>query len=267
MLNKRIIFTLLWDGDSFVLSRNFRLQRVGGVDWLLRNYNFEYISTFIDELVLLDVSRRHPKPDSFGQVLQSIAAHCFIPIAAGGGVRSLDTARNLLRAGADKIVINSPLFEDTLLVRRLSQEFGQQSIVGSVDIKLNDSGNYHIYTKCGTSLIRETPSNALLRLSDQMVGEIYLNSINQDGTGQGYDLQLIDLIPPVSQIPIIIAGGAGNAFHLAEGLADPRVSAVATAHLFNFIGDGLQRAREYLLGERNDLASWPLMSELLISFA
>lgn len=265
MLKKRIIFTLLYDSGSFMLSRNFRLQRVGNLDWLLRNYNFEHIAFFIDELVVLDVTRGEGNPEEFDKTLKSIAANCFMPIAAGGSVRSLDQARRLLRSGADKIVINTPLFCHPLLVKELSQEFGQQCIVGSVDIKRELDGRFRIYTNQGTHPIEEPPQTAMQLLNEQLVGELYLNSMNQDGTGQGYDFALLEQLPPDCRIPVIMAGGVGNGVHLAQGLADPRVDAVATAHLFNFVGDGLQSARESLLNQGVDLAYWPALSDLQFS--
>ena len=135
MLKKRIIFTLLYDSGNFMLSRNFRLQQVGNLTWLQPNYNFSHIAFFIDELIILDVSRGERNTDNFCETLKKLTSDCFVPIAAGGGVRSIDYARRLLRSGADKIVINTPLFEDQDLVRDLVKEFGQQCVVGSVDIK------------------------------------------------------------------------------------------------------------------------------------
>ena len=134
MLKKRIIFTLLYSGDSFVLSRNFRLQRVGDLNWLLQNYDFEKVASFIDELIVLDVTRGSYNSDSFLDALKAISANCFIPIAAGGNVRSVDQARNLLRSGADKIVVILHCLNKKI-VELMTQEFGQQCVVGSVDLK------------------------------------------------------------------------------------------------------------------------------------
>ena len=261
MLKKRIIFTLLYDSGNFMLSRNFRLQQVGNLTWLQRNYNFSHIAFFIDELIILDVSRGERNTDNFCETLKKLTSDCFVPIAAGGGVRSIDYARRLLRSGADKIVINTPLFEDQDLVRDLVKEFGQQCVVGSVDIKRDNSSQYHIYTNNGKNKIAEKPVDALKSVTKQWIGELYLNSIDQDGTGQGYDLALLDQIPTSCSVPIIIAGGVGNSNHLAEGFAEKKVDAVATAHLFNFIGNGLQSAREALLTQGAQLAVWPDVSE------
>ena len=267
MLKKRIIFTLLYDNGSFMLSRNFRLQRVGNVDWLFRYYHFEHIAFFIDELIVLDVTRGERNSEAFNEALKTITARCFVPVAAGGGVRSLDGARALLRSGADKIVVNSSLFCCPAFVRELSHEFGQQCVVASVDIKRERDGQCRIYTLQGTQRFDDPPQSALRYLNDRLVGELYLNSINQDGTGQGYDLTLLDELPTDCSVPVIMAGGVGNSGHLANGLADPRIDAVATAHLFNFVGDGLKRARENLLSQGINLASWPPLNDLRLNRA
>lgn len=265
MLKKRIIFTLLYDAGSFMLSRNFRLQRVGNLDWLQRNYNFAHIAFFIDELIVLDVTRGARDVEAFCATLKALTAGCFVPIAAGGGVRTLDQARQLLRSGADKIVVNTPLFDQPELVRQLAEEFGQQCVVGSVDLKRERSGGYRIYVESGTREIDQDPRTALRWLDQGRVGELYLNSIVQDGTGQGYDLGSLDQVPGDCAMPVILAGGVGNGAHLAVGFAHPRVDAVATAHLFNFVGDGLQRAREALVNQGGRLAVWPALSELALT--
>lgn len=256
MLKKRIIFTLLFDNGQFVLSRNFRLQKVGNLDWLQRNYNFAQVAFFIDELIVLDVSRGTRDPDAFCAALEQISAGCFAPIAAGGGVISVDYARRLLRSGADKVVLNSALADDPELVIDIVSEFGQQCVVGAVDVK-RTGGDYGVYIRNGSQLLTIPAREALTWALSGHVGEIYLNCIDRDGTGQGYDLDTLDLLPPDCSIPVIIAGGVGNAKHFVEGLADSRVDAVATAHLFNFIGDGLKRARHLLLDNGKELASWP----------
>jgi len=257
VLKKRLIFTLLYDSGDFVLSRNFRLQRVGDIKWLQKNYNFSQIAHYIDELIVLDVSRKARQPEQFCEVLKQLASGCFVPISAGGGVRDLEHARALLRSGADKVVINSALFDTPEFVAQLAQEYGQQCVVASIDAKCDDTGMAWCWTQNGeirqnTSLVQRWP-----RLLELPVGEIYLNSIDRDGTGQGYDMDLLRSLPQAMSKPVILAGGVGNAQHLAQGLHDYRVDAAATAHLFNFVGDGLARARLQLVSQGFRLASWP----------
>jgi len=109
MLKKRMIFTLLYNHGAFMLSRNFRLQKVGGLSWLKKNYDFSQVAFSIDELIVLDVSRGERDLAQFCEHLKGLADGCFVPIAAGGGVRSLADARMLLRSGADKVVVNTPV--------------------------------------------------------------------------------------------------------------------------------------------------------------
>lgn len=256
MLRKRLIFTLLFSDGHFVLSRNFRLQKVGNLDWLKKNYNFSKIAFSIDELVVLDVSRGAKNSSLFCEALKSISEGCFVPIAAGGGIRSVSDAHNLLRSGADKVVVNTPLYGDQILINELSKNFGQQCIVGSVDLKSYEGSDYRLYKNSGSEFIKESPSLMLKEILDASIGELYLNSIDRDGTGQGYDLKMLDLLPLEVKKPVIIAGGVGNAKHIIEGLSDRRVDASATAHLFNFVGDGLKQAREAVINSGLDLPLW-----------
>jgi len=265
MLKKRLIFTLLYDSGYFMLSRNFRLQRVGTLDWLQHHYNFARIAFFIDELIVLDVSRSQRNPEVFCDTLKALTAGCFVPIAAGGGIRSIEDAHRLLRSGADKIVVNTPLFETPDLIARLAEEFGQQCVVGSVDVKRDSDFLYHAYIANGTQKIDRNITQAISWIDEGHVGELYVNSMDRDGTGQGYDFDILDRLPGIHSIPVILAGGAGNGTHLLAGLDDVRVDAVATAHLFNFLGNGLQRARGFIMEQQaKHLASWPSVQDVIM---
>lgn len=256
MLKKRIIFTLLYDQGNFVLSRNFRRQKVGGVDWLKNNYNFSKVSNFIDELIVLDISREKRNHSFFCEDLKKLTEECFIPISAGGGVRTLDHVNNLLRSGADKIIINS-LFENNFnLIQDIAKEFGQQCLIASVDVKKNKDTEYDVLFESGTKVSEYKFSYWIKVFLNSPVGEVYINSIDQDGTGNGYDFDILKSIPIGFNKPIIIAGGAGNAKHLEEGLKLDIVDAVATAHLFNFVGNGLEQARTKILDSGILLPSW-----------
>lgn len=256
MLKKRLIFTLLYSNGQFILSRNFRLQKVGSLQWLQSNYNFSHISYSIDELIVLDVSRGEKKPEEFCAALKQLTEGCFVPIAAGGGIRTIDGARNLLRSGADKVVVNSALYEKNGFIRQLASEFGQQCVVASMDIKSASDGSYQAWSDCGSQCLAGSASQWIELVTQDAVGELYLNSMDRDGTGQGYDFRMLELLPPNMSKPVILAGGVGNATHLAAGMADPRVDAVATAHLFNFVGDGLKKARQSLISDGVDLPLW-----------
>ena len=256
MLKKRLIFTLLYDRGQFMLSRNYRLQKVGDISWLQKNYDFSKVSFSIDELVVLDVTRGERDLNAFRDALRALTEGCFVPISAGGGVRSLEQARMLLRSGADKVVVNTPLYDNMALVDELAGEFGQQCVVASMDLKRSPDGSHQAWACNGSKAIGAPADELIARVSSAQIGEIYLNSIDRDGTGQGYDLTMLDLLPACIRRPIILAGGAGYASHLLTGLQDPRVDAVATAHLFNFIGDGLKQARGSLISNGVSLPVW-----------
>ena len=258
MLKKRLIFTLLYSNGQFMLSRNFRLQKVGNLKWLQTNYDFSHISFYIDELIVLDVTRGKRDSKTFSETLKALTEGCFIPIAAGGKVRTIGDALELLRAGADKVVVNTPLYENNAFISELASEFGRQCIVASMDIKRASDGSYRAWSESGNRCLEGSATHWVEAVTDSAVGEIYLNSIDRDGTGQGYDLKLLELLPPNMPKPVILAGGVGNATHLAEGLADPRVDAVTTAHLFNFVGDGLKQARRSLIAGGVDLPVWDI---------
>ena len=255
MLKKRIIFTLLYDNGSFMLSRNFRLQEVGDLKWLKKYYNFSFISFSIDELIILDVTRGERDEAKFLEHVKSLTEECFVPIAAGGGIRGLEQARNLLHHGADKVVINTLLAEDHNVIREIAEEFGQQSIVASVDVKLINN-EFTVWTDNGSKKQNKTIKEWLLNIYQLPIGEMYLNSMDNDGTGQGYKTELLDLLSEECHLPLILAGGAGKYSHFAEILSDRRVDAVATAHLFNFIGDGLEKSRAKLINDVSYLAMW-----------
>lgn len=264
MLKKRLIFTLLYDNGSFMLSRNFRLQNVGDLTWLESNYDFSRISYSIDELIVLDVTRKNRNLDQFSNALKQISKGCFVPIAAGGGITQISSAHKLLMSGADKIVVNSKLFQDHSFADGLAAEFGQQCVVASIDVKSSPNGDYTAWSQNGQVCEKASAQYWIRSIANQNVGEIYLNSIDRDGTGQGFDLGILAMLPEDLEKPIILAGGAGNASHLFTALEDLRVDAIATANLFNFVGTGLIEARNSLVSNGIVLPMWDVNSLKLL---
>ncbi|WP_276091108.1 HisA/HisF-related TIM barrel protein [Pedobacter sp. JY14-1] len=255
MLRKRIIFTLIHSDGYFMQSRNFRLQKVGNLLWLEKNYKFQHISFSLDELIILDATRNQKNLSQFASIVSGVVNDVFIPVAAGGGIRSLADADLLFKSGADKIVLNSLQYENPLIVRELVEKYGSQSIIASVDYKSTAEGHL-VYVNDGSKKIEYSLKEYLTYLEDLGVGEIYLNSIDKDGTGFGYDLETILNVKDLLSIPLIIAGGAGNEKHLLEGLKTDGIAAVATANLFNFIGDGLPNARNHIISLGENIANW-----------
>ena len=236
-------------------SRNFRLQKVGDINWLEKHYKFQEISFSIDELIILNASRDEKLIQDFSKTVQRLSNNVFIPVAAGGGIRKIEDAEILFNNGADKIILNYALLDDVTLVDALVNRYGSQAIVASIDYK-NVNGLQEVYVVNGTKKTGITLSDYIKYIENLQVGEIYLNSIDKDGTGFGYDFATIQMIKYEIHVPLIIAGGAGNAEHLLNGLKIDQVSAVATANLFNFIGDSLPKARKKLLESEINIANW-----------
>ncbi|MBM5796681.1 MAG: imidazole glycerol phosphate synthase subunit HisF [Cyanobacteria bacterium K_Offshore_0m_m2_072] len=255
MAKKRLVFTLLYQNGAFCLSRNFRLQRVGNLSWLDNNYRFSDIATAIDELVILDVTRGQRDLEAFCDAAGRVSANCFMPLALGGGITSLQDAETMINNGADKLVVNTLLAHDPDLVCELVRVYGSQCIIASVDYRL-EAGRYVVYVDRGQARLELELCDYLSELMQLQVGELYLNSIDRDGTSQGYLLEVLDQIPEACQLPLTLAGGAGNQNHLLAGLRQSQVDAAATANLFNFVGDGLPKARQYLHDHDLSMAKW-----------
>lgn len=256
MLKKRIIFTLLVEDGYFVLSRNFALQKAGDLDWLRDFYDFNSIAFSIDELIVLDVSRTERNREQFAALLREISHNCFMPIGAGGGVCAPGDASILLNSGADKVVVNTILFTEPNLVRELVEKFGAQCIVASIDYKTRDSGEMDVFVGNGNRAVGMSVAAAIRHVQDLGVGEIYLTSINRDGTGRGLDLEGLATVNQDVTCPLIVSGGAGTFGHIADALTVPAVSAVSTANLFNFMSDNLTEARQWVIESGTPLARW-----------
>jgi cyclase len=256
MAKPRMCFTLLYADGNFCLSRNFNLQAVGDYAWLMENYEFESIARSIDELIILNVSRSPHSWEQFVQTVRMIVELCFMPVSVGGGIRTGTQARVLFENGADKIVLNSAFFTDTKFVESLARSYGSQSIVSSLDFRRNNSGEAEIFIECGRLNTGVLLSDAISLVSSSGAGEIYLNSIDRDGTGMGFDLAALEVAFRACDLPIIAAGGAETSDRLAEGILSGFTSGVATAHLFNFMCDGLGDAREKLIAQGIPLSQW-----------
>lgn len=236
-------------------SRNFRLQKVGDLNWLEKNYRFQSIAFSLDELIILNASKSEKNSTEFAKIVSNLVNDVFIPIAAGGGIRTIEDAELLFNSGADKLVLNTALVESPAIVKMLVKQYGSQSIVASIDYK-KVNGVYEVYINDGTIKIEMPLIDYINYLETLEVGEIYLNSMEKDGTGFGYDFETIKSLEKQINTPLIIAGGAGNENHLIQGLQLNGVNAVATANLFNFIGDGLPKARNRIIETGLNIANW-----------
>lgn len=256
MIKKRIIFTLLISKKNFILSRNFVHQKVGDINWLKKNYNFKSTSNFIDELIIINVDEKR-NHEVFFDISKKIAKDCFVPITYGGGIDNFNIASEMFKNGADKIIINSSTFKNPELLNQISSVYGSQSVIVSIDFKKENKNEYSVWVENGKKKIEISLDEHLENLMNYEFGEIYLNSIDKDGTGFGYDLSVMNKLKSIAKkIPIIISGGAGNDNHFFEALKINEIDAVSTAHLFNFVGDGLEKARKSLIEKKISFPEW-----------
>lgn len=247
MLKKRLIFVLYFDSGFFYLSRNFRLQRVGDVKWLMEKFRFKTIGSFVDEIVILDVTRNSAiercNGEQFNNAINTLMRETFVPLTIGGGLKTIEDASRCFNLGADKVLFNTAIITSPKLVKDCVDRFGAQAIVGAIDV-VKDELNY--FTKIVNAQEKGIALDEhLKKLSSLGVGELMINSIEKDGTGTGFDLEMAARCQGLN-IPVIICGGAGKPEHFAEALSSPLVEAAATGHLFNFVGKGFEAARMYL---------------------
>tara|TARA_B100000161_G_scaffold223005_1_gene168535 strand:- start:407 stop:1213 length:807 start_codon:yes stop_codon:yes gene_type:complete len=258
---KRIIFTLLYNSGQFALSRNFRLQSIGDSEWLQKNYNFDNVSFHIDELLIFDVSRNKRDKQKFCQQVKKLSENIFVPLTVGGGINSIEDAILYFNSGADKVSLNTSLFRKPYLARDICKVYGRQCLIGSLDILYKDN-EFNIYTENGQTLVGSLNTFLEKNVVLEDIGELYINSINQDGTGNGLDIQLLKLVKEKSKLPFIIAGGIGKVTDIREYLCNESIDALGIAHLLNFIGDSLCKTRVICRESGVKLANWPDLSQL-----
>jgi imidazole glycerol-phosphate synthase subunit HisF len=250
MIKKRVCFTLLYFEGSFCISRNFNLQKIGDINWLLDNYDFENILQYLDELIILNINKNNAPliyDKKFFDDTDKILKKCFLPVSLGGGVNNLEIAKKLFNHGADKIVLNSAFFDNTNLITGISNLYGSQSVVSSVDYKNSGLNNATIFTKNGNQNINLSLKDCIENIQNLGAGELILNSIDRDGLGYGYDYETLKEVRSICGLPIIASGGADNHFELLRGIECEDVNAVSTSHLFNFMGEGLSQTRKEMI--------------------
>lgn len=246
MLKKRLIFILFFQDGFFHLSRNFTLQKVGDSNWLIDKFKFLSIGDYIDELVVIDVSRDRENIKNLeilSNSVKTIMKGIFVPLTIGGGIYDISSARKCFEIGADKILLNTSIINDPDFVKDCILKFGSQAVVGSIDVrKKNDI--FETYINNG-EIFSNNLFDHLRKIEKLKLGEVLVNNIDRDGTGTGFDTDLCSIIPEMS-MPIIISGGAGKPDHFSEALLLKNISAVGTGNLFNFIGKGFENSRTHL---------------------
>jgi cyclase len=207
MLIPRIIPCLLLVNTGLVKTIKFKDPKyIGDVINTTKILNEKEI----DELIILDiVASVNKQPPNF-KLIGDIATECFMPLCYGGGIKEIDDIKKIFELGIEKVSINSALFESPQLITQASNIFGSQSIIASIDFKRNFLGGYSVFSKSGKQDQKMSPVEFAKKVADLGAGEILLNSIDRDGTRQGYDLDIVQQVSEAVQVPVIACGGANN---------------------------------------------------------
>lgn len=232
-LSSRVIPCLLLRGAGLVKTTKFREPvYLGEPCNVIKIFNEKEV----DEIVVLDIEATATRRGPTYELLEELAGECFMPLAYGGGVDSVEVAQRVLKLGAEKVVFNSAAYEKPDVISDAASRFGSQSIVVSMDVGRKLLGGYEVMVQRGQKGTGMDPVTYALRMEEKGAGELLVNSIERDGTMQGYDLRLIQAISKAVKIPVIACGGAGSVTDLAAAIKEGGASAVAAGSLFVFHG-------------------------------
>ena len=242
MLKKRIIPVLLLRDGRMVKGVQFANYRdTGNPKTAVRIYSAQDA----DELVFLDIQASLESRQALVDIVREAASECFMPLAAGGGIESIDDVRQLLLAGADKVVVTTSAVTKPGLITEVAERFGSQCVVAGIDYRKGETGE-RVWIRCGTEATDIDPLRHAKQLVSLGAGEVFLNSIDRDGMMQGYDLESAEHVSSAVSVPVIVCGGAGNFMHMADLLKVTSASAAACASVFHFGDNNPIRARSYL---------------------
>ena len=236
MLRGRVIPCLQLVGGRLVKTVRFgRYGYVGDPVNTVRIFN----ELEVDELCFLDIRATVEGRSPDLKVLSEIAEECFMPLAYGGGVDDVGSARRILGIGFEKIVVNSRAVVEPELVTRLAEAFGTQAVIGSIDVRRRMLGGYQVVSHDGTRKTALEPVEWARRLEALGAGEIFLTSMDRDGTWEGFDLELTRRVASAVSVPVIANGGGGSVAHIAEAFARGGASAVALGSMVVYQAKGM----------------------------
>jgi cyclase len=246
VLCKRIIPCLdIRDGRT-VKGINFEQIRDAGDPVELGSL---YAKTGADELVFLDITATVEKRKTLSELVNRISHHINIPFTVGGGISTVEDVSVLLNNGADKISVNTAAFKDPILVSRLAREFGSQCVVLAIDTRLEDDGEWYVYLNGGRTRTDTRCFDWAKQAVDRGAGEILLTSMNNDGTRQGFALDITRELSTKLPVPVIASGGGGKMEHFAEVFQDASADAALAASIFHFREIGIPELKHYLMNQ------------------
>lgn len=236
MLKTRVIPCLQLINESLVKTIKFdKHGYIGDPINTVRIFN----ELEVDELCFLDIRATIEKRMPNFRILKEIADECFMPLSYGGGVKDADTAKKILSIGFEKIVLNTAAYDSPNIVNEIAKYSGNQSVIGSIDVRKNVFGKYHLYTNDGKRKRSLDPVDWAKRLEELGAGELLLTSIDRDGTWKGYDLEILKKITSSVNIPVIANGGAGSLNHIENVVKETNISAVALGSMVVYQAKGL----------------------------
>lgn len=242
MLTKRIIPCLDVKNGRVVKGINFvELRDAGDPVECAKIYNNEGA----DELVFLDITASSDKRKTIVEMVEKVAKEIFIPFTVGGGVSTVDDIRAIVKAGADKVSINTAAVKNPSIITEGAKVFGSQCIVVAIDVKFNGRF-WEVFLHGGRTPTGIDAYQWAIDAEKRGAGEILLTSMDKDGTKDGYDLEITKMISEKVGIPVIASGGAGNLQHLYDGFADGKADAVLAASIFHFKEYSIKEAKEFL---------------------
>lgn len=245
MLAKRIIPCLDVRDGRVVKGVNFVNIRDAGDPVELAKF---YSDQGADEIVFLDITATSDARDTVADVVERTAAQVFVPLTVGGGIRTLDDFQRLLRAGADKISVNSAAVKDKTLIPRAAQRFGSQCVVLAIDARHRSEGGYEVVTAGGRTPTGLDAVEWARRGQELGAGEILLTSMDADGTKVGFDLEMTRAVTQAVSIPVIASGGCGSLEHFAQVFEETGCDAALAASLFHFGELTVPQVKEFLRG-------------------
>jgi imidazole glycerol-phosphate synthase subunit HisF len=230
VLKVRVIPTLLWKQFGLVKGVGFdSWRRVGSVLPAIRVYN----QREVDELVLVDIVAHGSSDDPDFESIDEFGRDCFVPLTVGGGIRKIEQVQRLLRAGADKVSVNTAAYFNPQLITEIAKRHGSQCVIASIDVRASQ-GEWHCFSHAGSQPTDRRLRDWAVEAEDLGAGEILVTSIDRDGTMLGYDLAMIETVVKAVKIPVIASGGAGNYQHMVDAVKVAGASAVAAASIFHF---------------------------------
>lgn len=231
MLTKRIIPCLDVTGGRVVKGTKFlELRDAGDPVECAKAYDAQGA----DELVFLDITASSDNRATMVEVVERTASECFMPLTVGGGIRAVEDMKIMLRAGADKVSVNTSAIQRPELVREGAERFGSQCIVVAIDARRRPEGGWMVYTHGGRNPTDLEAVAWAKRVEELGAGEILLTSMDADGTKEGYDMDLVRAVSEAVRIPVIASGGAGKLEHMADVLQNAGADAVLAASIFHF---------------------------------